>query len=86
MSATKLSEQKKENSNTRQPTVVVTDKENRQGCKDGGRGWQVCFSAALLKFVVLGIHNSFGILYIVFVREYQWSKAFTGRMYLSRKN
>ena len=58
-------------------TVVVADSEN-ESWKDGHWGWIVCFSAALVQFVVLGIHNSFGILYIVFVREYGWSKALTG--------
>lgn len=76
MSTTKLSKQKKENSNTME-TVIVAEKET-QDWKDGGRGWLVCFSAALVQFIVMGIHNSFGILYIAFVREYQWSKALTG--------
>lgn len=46
--------------------------------KDGGWSWIVCISAALVQFVVLGIHNSFGILYIVFLKEYGWGKALTG--------
>ena len=37
---------------------------NIEICKDGG-----CISAALVQFLVLGIHNSFGIHYIVFLRE-----------------
>ncbi|KAL9965736.1 hypothetical protein ACROYT_G029578 [Oculina patagonica] len=57
--------------------VLVVDCEI-ESWKDGHWGWVVCLSAALVQFVVLGIHNSFGILYIVFVREYGWSKALTG--------
>ena len=48
--------------------------------KDGHWGWVVCIAAAVVQFVVLGIHNSFGILYIVFVREFGWSKALTGKL------
>lgn len=58
-------------------TVVAAEPESDEW-KDGRWGWVVCLSAALVQFVVLGIHNSFGILYIVFVREYHWSKALTG--------
>ena len=61
------------------PIVTSVEAELR---KDGGCGWVICFAAGLVQFVVLGIHNSFGILYIVFVREYNWSKALTGK-YLS---
>lgn len=74
--STKLGNQKKEKSNTKD-SVLVVDQEI-ENWKDGRWGWIVCLSAALVQFVVLGIHNSFGILYIVFVREYQWSKALTG--------
>ena len=42
---------------------------NIEICKDGGWGWIVCISAALVQFLVLGIYNSFGIHYIVFLRE-----------------
>lgn len=58
-------------------TVTVAENETKLG-KDSGWAWVVCLAAAVVQFVVLGIHNSFGILYIVFVREYHWSKALTG--------
>ena len=80
MSTTKLSKQKKENSNAME-TVIVAGKET-EDWKDGGRGWIVCFSAALVQFVVMGIHNNFGILYIAFIREYQRSKALTGERWI----
>lgn len=60
-------------------TVLVVDYVNASW-KDGHWGWIVCLAAAVVQFVVLGIHNSFGILYIVFVREYGWSKALTGKL------
>ena len=80
MSTTKLSKQKKENSNAME-TVIVAEKET-EDWKEGARGWLVCFSAALVQFVVMGIHNNFGILYIAFVREYQRSKALTGERWI----
>ena len=60
-------------------TILAVDYVN-ESWKDGHRGWIICLAAAVVQFVVLGIHNSFGILYIAFVREYGWSKALTGRV------
>lgn len=57
--------------------TVATEKETKLG-NDSGWAWVVCLAAAVVQFVVFGIHNSFGILYIVFEREYHWSKALTG--------
>lgn len=67
---------KKNKGNTEEIVLKVDD--DCENWKDGGRGWMICFAAAMVQFVVLGIHNSFGILYIVFVKEYGWSKALTG--------
>ena len=50
--------------------AVVIVNRNIEICKDGGRGWIVCISAALVRFLVLRIYSRFGILYIVFLREY----------------
>ena len=75
--STSLDKQNKElNSNTEE--IVLKVEQESEPWKDGSWGWVVCFSAALVQFVVLGIHNSFGILLIVFIREYGWSKALTG--------
>ena len=74
--STKLAAKKKDKLDLKE-SVVVADKEIDEW-KDGRWGWVVCVAAALVQFVVLGIHNSFGILYIVLVREYHWSKALTG--------
>ena len=68
---------KKNKGNTEEIVLKVDD--DCENWKDGGRGWMICFAAAMVQFVVLGIHNSFGILYIVFVKEYGWSKALTGK-------
>lgn len=57
--------------------TVATEKETKL-VKDSGWAWVVCLAAAVVQIVVFGIHNNFGILYIVFVREYHWSKALTG--------
>lgn len=68
----------KDRENAKENAVVVDCE--IESWRDGHWGWVVCLSAALVQFVVLGIHNSFGILYIVFVREYGWSKALTGKL------
>ena len=68
---------KKNKGNTEEIVLKVDD--DCENWKDGGRGWMICFAAAMVQFVVLGIHNSFGILYIEFVKEYGWSKALTGK-------
>lgn len=44
----------------------------------GARAWVVCAAATLVQFVVLGIHNSFGVLYLTLDREFHWKKALTG--------
>ena len=74
--STKVAPQRKQTLDLKE-TVVIEDNEIDQW-KDGKWGWVVCFAASLVQFVVLGIHNSFGILYIVFVSEFHWSKALTG--------
>ena len=48
--------------------AVVIVNRNIEICKDGGCGWIVCRSAALVQFLVPGLYNSFGFLYIVFLR------------------
>ena len=74
-----LSSVHKDKENNVKKTVLAVDCGN-ESWKDGHWGWIVCLAAAVVQFVVLGIHNSFGILYIVFVREIGWSKALTGKL------
>lgn len=52
-----------------------------QGIKlipEGGWGWVICAAAFLSQFVILGIHNSFGILFAFLLEEFGKSKAATG--------
>ena len=62
-SVTVAREQRQENTEA----VAIVNR-NIEICKDGGWGWIVCRSAALVQFSVPGIYNSFGFLYIVFLR------------------
>ena len=53
-----------------------------QGIKlipEGGWGWAICAAAFLSQFIVLGIHNSFGILFAFLLEEFGKSKAATGK-------
>ncbi|XP_068754811.1 monocarboxylate transporter 10-like isoform X1 [Montipora capricornis] len=47
--------------NTRMPKV---DLGKRKFKADGGYGWIVCCGTFIVNFVVFGIHNSFGVLYV----------------------
>ena len=48
-------------------------------CPDGGYGWIVCIAAALVQFIILGIHNNFGILYTYLMEDLKVNPADTGR-------
>ena len=52
---------KNENKGNSKEAVPIVHRKT-EICKDSGWSWIVCISAALVQFVVLGIHNSFGIL------------------------
>lgn len=69
---------KKDGENGKEAVLIVNYED--ESWKDDHWGWVVCLFAALVQFVVFGIHNSFGILYIAFVREYGWSNALTGKL------
>lgn len=47
---------------------------------EGGWGWMICGAAFVTQFIVMGIHNSFGILYTTLLEEYKRSKAETGEI------
>ena len=47
---------------------------------EGGWGWAICGAAFVAQLIVMGIHNSFGILYTTLLEEYQKSKAETGML------
>lgn len=38
-------------------------------CPDGGYGWIICLAAAMIQFIILGIHNNFGILYTYLISD-----------------
>ena len=46
---------------------------------DGGFGWIICIAASLVQFVILGIHNSFGIFYTYLMRDLSTDPSDTGR-------
>lgn len=45
---------------------------------EGGWGWMICAAAFGTQLIVMGIHNSFGILYTTLLEEYKKTKAETG--------
>lgn len=47
---------------------------------EGGWGWVICAAAFVAQLIVMGIHNSFGILYTTLLEEYKKSKAETGML------
>ena len=49
-----------------------------RGTLDGGLSWFVVLGSFLTQFVVVGIHNIFGLLYLDLLTEFGESKATTG--------
>ena len=49
-----------------------------QGTLDGGLSWFVVLGSFMTQFVVMGIHNVFGLLYLDLLTEFGESKATTG--------
>lgn len=47
--------------------------------KDSKRAWVVCFAACLVQVVIVGVLHIFGLFFIVFLEEFQCSKAKTGK-------
>ena len=48
---------------------------------DGGYGWVICFAACIVQFLVSGLQNNFGILYIYILKELSdGGKAKSGRV------
>ena len=48
-------------------------------CPDGGFGWVICIAASFVQFVILGIHNSFGIFYTFLMRDLDTDPSDTGK-------
>lgn len=49
-------------------------------CPDGGYGWIICLAAAIIQFIVLGIHNNFGILYTYFMKDLNANPTDAGKL------
>ena len=49
---------------------------------EGGWGWVICVSAFFTQLIVMGINNSFGILFTTLLEEFKKSKAETGNIQL----
>ena len=49
-------------------------------CPDGGYGWIICIAAAMCQFIIMGIHNNFGILYTYFMRDLKADPADTSEL------
>lgn len=49
-------------------------------CPDGGYGWIICLAAANIQFIILGIHNNFGILYTYFMNDLHAEPSDTGNI------
>ena len=46
---------------------------------DGGYGWFVCAAACVVQFVLAGLMNNFGILYIHILNEFGGGKGMSGK-------
>lgn len=57
-------------------TTVRVEKE----CPDGGYGWIICLAAAVIQFIILGIHNSCSILYTYLMRDLNTGPSETGNI------
>ncbi len=50
------------------------------GTLDGGLSWFAVLGSFMTQFVVMGIHNVFGLLYLDLLTEFGESKATTGKL------
>ena len=53
-------------------------KGHERTAKDGGFGWYVCAAACVTQFILAGVENSFGILFIYILDEFGAGKADSG--------
>lgn len=65
-----------------------TEKSSRSGTHnvridlkpDGGYGWIVCCGTFMVNFVVFGIHNSFGVVYVNLLDDLKLGEIQTGEV------
>ena len=50
-----------------------------EDCPDGGYGWIICMAAAIIQFIILGIHNNFGILYTSLISDLHFKPSDAGK-------
>ena len=51
----------------------------RNSKRDGGYGWFVCCGTFIVNFVVFGIHNSFGVVYVRLLDDLKLGAVQTGK-------
>ena len=51
---------------------------HEKSAPDGGFGWCICAAACTAQFILAGIQNSFGILFIYIMEEFGGGKAKAG--------
>ena len=62
------------------PEKVTTLEVCMKECPDGGYGWIICLAAAVIQFIMLGIHNNFAILYTYLMNDLQAEPSDTGNI------
>ena len=50
-----------------------------EDCPDGRYGWIICMAAAIIQFIILGIHNNFGILYTSLISDLHFKPSDAGK-------
>lgn len=51
----------------------------RNSNRDGGYGWIVCSGTFIVNFVVFGIHNSFGVVYVKLLDDLELGEMQAGK-------
>ena len=57
-------------------TTIRMEKE----CPDGGYGWVICVAAAVIQFIILGIHNNCSIWYTYLMKDLNTGPSETGNI------
>ena len=52
---------------------------NAKATLDGGWSWLVVLGSFMVQFVVMGVHNVFGLLYTEFLNEFNEGRATIGK-------
>lgn len=59
--------------------TAMSNEKRVNGSLDGGCSWFIVLGSFLSQFVVMGVNNVFGLLYIDLLAEFGKSKAVTGK-------